>query len=252
MTDGKYVFAYFGSRGLHCVDMDGNVKWQKDLGRMKTLASFGEGSSPALCGNTILVNWDHENGSFIAAFDKETGNELWRQPANEKSSWATPLVIEQGGEAQAVVAATKRSAATTSRPAKSSGMVAGMTANVIPTPVVADGVLYATSGYGGNAMLAIRLGRTGDLTGTDAIVWSVRKNTPYVPSPLLYNNRIFMFRNIDNVLSCLDAKDGHVLIDAQRVDGIKQVYASPVGARRPRLSGQPRGDGGRAQVLRPV
>ncbi len=251
VTDGKHVFAYFGSRGLHCLDMDGNVKWQKDLGRMKTLASFGEGSSPALCGNVIIVNWDHENGSFVAAFDKETGNELWRQPRDEKSSWATPLVVQQGDDAQVVVAATKKIRCYEVKTGRLVWECAGMTANVIPTPVLGDGVLYATSGYGGNAMLAIRLGRTGDLTGTDAIVWSVRKNTPYVPSPLLYNNRIYMFRNIDNVLSCLDAKDGRAIIDAQKVDGIKQVYASPVGE-RPRLSRRPRGHGRRAEVLRPI
>ena len=78
VTDGQCVIAYFGSRGLHCYDMQGNLKWEKDLGKMKTVFTFGEGSSPALFGNTVVVNWDHEGDDFIAAFNKETGDELWR------------------------------------------------------------------------------------------------------------------------------------------------------------------------------
>jgi len=90
VTDGETLFAFFGSRGLHAYDFDGNLKWQKDLGKMQTKMGFGEGSSPALYGNTIVVNWDHEGDDFIAAFDNNTGNELWRQARDEDTSWSTP------------------------------------------------------------------------------------------------------------------------------------------------------------------
>jgi len=92
VTDGQHVWAFFGSRGLYCYDMDGKLQWTQDFGRMKTLMAFGEGCSPALYGDTLLVNWDHEGDSFIVALDKKTGETIWKNPREEKTSWATPLL----------------------------------------------------------------------------------------------------------------------------------------------------------------
>ncbi len=230
VTDGEVVVAFFGSRGMHCFDMAGELKWSKDLGRMRTKMSFGEGSSPALHGGKVVLNWDHEGEDFIAAFEKETGREIWRKPREEDTSWSTPLVVEYEGKAQVVVSATKRIRSYDLETGAQVWECGGMTANVIPTPVVGEGVLYAASGFRGNALLAIRLGKSGDLTGTDAIVWSVRRNTPYVPSPLLYEGRLYMFSGNTGALTCLEAKTGKVLIDGKRIEGLEGVYASPVGA----------------------
>jgi outer membrane protein assembly factor BamB len=97
-TDGKYVFAYFGSRGLHCYDMNGDLKWEKDFGKFQIKNGFGEGSSAVLSGNTIVVVCDHDAGSFITALDKDTGRELWRESRDEMTSWATPLVVQHDGK----------------------------------------------------------------------------------------------------------------------------------------------------------
>src|SRR5688572_18081858 len=105
VTDGKLVFAHFGSRGLYCYDLQGNQKWSKDFGRMQTKNSFGEGNSPVLHGDTLVINWDHEGDDFIAALDKNTGKELWRTPRNEDTTWSTPLVVEHDGKAQVIVSA---------------------------------------------------------------------------------------------------------------------------------------------------
>ena len=86
LTDGEMVYAFFGSRGLYAFDLDGNLKWQKDLGRMHTLHAHGEGSSPVLHGDTLVVCWDHEAGSFLYALDKHTGKTLWKVPRDEKTS----------------------------------------------------------------------------------------------------------------------------------------------------------------------
>ena len=96
---------------------------------------------------------------------------------------------------------------------------------------MADGVVYLTSGFRGNTLQAIRLGRTGDLTGTDAIVWSHGKGTPYVPSPLLADNFLYVMQGNDAILSCFDAKNGEEYFDRARLDAIHSVYASPVSAR---------------------
>jgi outer membrane protein assembly factor BamB len=230
VTDGQRVFAYFGSRGVHCYDLQGNLNWSKDLGRMRTKNSFGEGSSPALLGQTLVVNWDHEGEDFVVALDAATGQELWRQPRDEETSWATPLIVQHDGQAQVVTSATRKIRSYDLATGRLLWECAGMTANVIPTPVSADGVVYATSGFRGNALLAIRLGRTGDLSGTDAIVWSLNKATPYVPSPLLYEDRLYFFSGNNAVLTCCDAKTGRVLIDAEKLAELQGVYASPVAA----------------------
>ncbi len=230
VTNGKLVFAYFGSRGLHCFDMKGNLKWSKDLGRMQTRNSFGEGSSPALHGNTVVVNWDHQGDDFIVAFNATTGKELWRQRRDEDTSWSTPLIVTHGGVTQAITAATNRIRSYDLASGKQIWECAGMTANTIPTPVSGNGMIYATSGFRGNALLAIRLGRQGDLTGTDAIAWSHNRNTPYVPSPLLYDGRLYFIGNNNGIVSCFDAKTGKPLISAERLDALQGVYASPVGA----------------------
>ena len=231
VTDGTHVWAYFGSRGLHCYDMQGNLKWSKDLGRMQTKMSFGEGSSPALHGDTIVINWDHEGDDFIVALDKNTGKELWRQRRDEDTTWATPLVVEHDGQAQVVTCATSKVRSYDLKTGKPIWEVGPLTANVIPSPVAGDGMVFATSGFRGAALYAIRLGSTGDLKGTDAIAWSHDKGTPYVPSPLLYDGKLYFFSGNSNVVSCFDAKTGKALIDSQRVDDLEGgVYASPVGA----------------------
>jgi outer membrane protein assembly factor BamB len=231
LTDGQHVFAYFGSRGLHAFDMQGNLKWSKDLGRMQTRNGFGEGSSPALHENVLVVNWDHEGEDFVAAFDKATGRELWRNKRDEPTSWSTPLILEHGGKAQAIVSATQRIRSYDLQTGQQIWECGGMTVNAIPTPVADKEKVYIMSGFRGNKVLAIKLGRTGDLTGTDAIAWSHDKSTPYVPSPLLYQDKLWFFSDRVNIVSCFDTQTGKPHYEAQRVEGLQGVYASPVAAR---------------------
>jgi outer membrane protein assembly factor BamB len=230
ITDGQHVYGCFGSRGLHCYDMDGNLKWEKDLGKLHIKMGFGEGSTPVLYGDTLVVNWDNESGSFIVALDKNTGRELWRQERDEKTSWATPLVVEYEGKPQVITDASSKIRSYDLATGKLLWECGGLTANVIPSPVAGDGMVYSMSGFRGNALLAIRLGRSGDLTGSDAIAWSHDKSTPYVPSPLLYGSKLYFFANNSGMISCLDSKTGNTLIDAERLEDLKNVYASPAGA----------------------
>lgn len=231
VTDGEHLFVSFGSRGVHCLDLAGNVKWSKDLGKMQTRNAFGEGASPALHGDTLVVPWDHEGEDFVVALDKKTGAEKWRQKRDEPTTWATPLIIEHEGNAQVVVSATNRIRAYDLATGAPIWECAGMTTNVVPTPVTGFGMLYAISGFRGASLLAIRLGRTGDLTGTDAIAWQHGKGTPYVPSPLLSGERLFFYSGNNGILSCFDAKTGKPHYESERIaDLLGGVYASPVAA----------------------
>ncbi len=231
VTDGKFVWAFFGSRGLHCYDLDGHHKWEKDFGLMKTRMGFGEGASPAISGDILVVYWDHEgDDDFIAAFDKKTGKELWRQPRNEPTGWSTPYIVEFNGQKQVVVNATGKVRSYDLATGKELWSCGGQTANAIPTPVSKGDVVYVTSGFRGAALQAIRLGRTGDLTGTDAIVWTRNKSTPYVPSPLLAGDYLYLISGNEGMLSCFDAKAGEPYFERERLEAIRGVYASPVSA----------------------
>ncbi|HSR50370.1 MAG TPA: PQQ-binding-like beta-propeller repeat protein [Acidobacteriota bacterium] len=230
VTDGEVVIAHFGSQGIYAYDLKGNALWNKDLGDMRTRLGFGEGASPALHGKYLVVNWDHEGDSFIVALDKSSGEEIWRNARDEPTSWSTPVVLEVDGRHQVVVSATNRVRGYDLETGQLIWESSGMTANAIPTPVYGDGILYATSGFRGNALQAIDLSKAkGQVQGTEALLWSYDRDTPYVPSPLLYGDAIYIIKSNSGILSRLDAKTGEVEFGPERLD-LQGVYASLVGA----------------------
>ncbi len=232
ITDGRFIYAFFGSRGLHCYDLDGNLKWSKEFGQMQTRNSFGEGGSPALHGDTLVINWDDErDNDFFVALDKRTGNQLWKNTRDEDTTWSTPLIVEHGGKAQVIVNATRKVRSYDLATGKELWSCAGQTANAIPSPVADTDTVYVTSGFRGSALFAIALGRTGDLTGTDAIRWNYDRDTPYVPSPLLVDDLLYVGKVNSGILSCFDKKTGKPHFAAERLEGIREIYASPVAAK---------------------
>ena len=225
------VIAFFGSRGIYALDMDGKPLWEKDLGDMTVKLGFGEGSTPALRGNLVVVQWDHEGESFIVALDKKTGKELWRQKREEGTSWASPLVVEHGGKTQVVTSASNKVRAYDAAKGELLWETPGMTANAIPTPVHKDGVVFLTSGFRGNALLAVKLAEAkGDISASPAIAWKLDRDTPYVPSPLLYGDELYFLKGNNGLITCLDAKTGERRYGPERIEGVPNVYASPVGA----------------------
>ncbi|MEE2886338.1 MAG: PQQ-binding-like beta-propeller repeat protein, partial [Planctomycetota bacterium] len=231
ITDGERIYAHFGSRGLHCLDATGKVLWSKDFGLMRTAMSFGEGSSPSLYGNTLVVVWDHEGDSFVAAFDKVSGKELWRTDRREGTSWSTPLITEVGGKAQAILTAAGASRGYDLQSGEEIWRCSGMTRNPIPSPIHVDGVAYLMSGFQGSTMQAIKLaGAKGNLRDSDNLLWTHRRGTSYVPSAMVYQGEIYFLRVSNGVLTCLDAKTGDVHYEGQRMRRMGTVYSSPVAA----------------------
>ena len=231
VTDGELVFAFFGSRGLYALDMDGKVVWEVDLGDMQIFHGHGEGSSPALHGETLVVNWDHQGQSFLVALDRKTGAERWRTPRDEITSWSTPLVVEHGGKQQVIVSATKRVRGYDLADGKVLWEAAGLSRNVVASPVAGEGLVFAMNSYDHRAMLAIRLdGATGDITDTDSVVWTRDRDTPYVPSPLLYGDTLFFLKHNHPFLTGVDARTGAVRLGPRRLPEVQTVFASPVGA----------------------
>ncbi len=233
VTDGEYIYAYFGSRGLYCVDIDGNVKWEKDIGTMRKSNAFGEGSCPALYGNTLVIVQDHEGPtpSFIIALDKRSGDVLWKTERDERTTWTSPIVVEQDGKPQVIVPGTNRTRSYDLATGKLLWECSGLTRNVIPAPVADDGLVYVTSGFRGNALQAIQLAAAkDDITDSDAIVWQHDRDTPYVPSPLLYKDALYFLKRNDGILSAFNIKTGEANYGPERLQGIGNVYSSIVGA----------------------
>lgn len=230
VTDGERLYAFFGSRGLYAYDLQGNLQWEKDLGDMRTRGGFGEGASPALAGHHLIVNWDHEDQSFIVALNKKTGAEVWRKTRDERSSWSTPVIVEVDGRQQAIVSATNRTRSYDTRTGEVIWEVGGNTANVIPTPVIGHGNVYLASGFQGRAIQAVKLTSRGDVTDTKNVVWSVRHSAPYVPSPVLSGDRLYVSKSNDAFLACLNAHTGESFYQDQALEGMRGIYASPLAA----------------------
>jgi outer membrane protein assembly factor BamB len=231
VTDGEIVLASFGSRGLYALSLDGELLWETDLGDMTVKLAFGEGSSPALGKERVFVQWDHEGESFLVALDRRTGRETWRQARDEKTSWATPVLVEHEGRIQVVTSATNRARSYDAATGEVLWETEGMTQNAIPTPVHRDGLVVLTSGFRGNALLAVKLAEArGDISGSSAIVWEHDRDTPYVPSPLLYGDELYLVKGNKGMLSCFDVRTGEQHYGPERIPEVSNVYASPIGA----------------------
>jgi outer membrane protein assembly factor BamB len=232
ITDGQHVIAYFESFGIYCFDMNGTLVWEKDLGDKLMRNQFGEGSTPVLHGNTIVVVWDHLGGqSFVVALDKRSGKELWRVDRDEIDTWATPLVVEDEGRAQVVVPGRKHLRSYDLATGKTVWETTGLTMNPIPSPVFENGMVFATSGFQGNSLKAIKIaGAKGDISETGHVVWSLTRDTPYVPSPLIYDGVLYILKTNNGLLSAFDAQTGKPHFQLQRLEKAPNVFASPVGA----------------------
>jgi outer membrane protein assembly factor BamB len=229
-TDGKHLYVSFGSFGVYCYGLDGELKWKRELGRMQTRYGWGEASTPVLADGVLVVNWDQEVGSFIAGLDAGTGAVKWKVDRDEPTSWATPLVVEHKGRTQVVVNGMNKTRSYDPADGKVLWECGGQTLNCIPSPVAKDGVVFCVSGYKGALAAAIALDARGDVTGTDKVLWKYEKGTPYVPSPLLLGDRLYFTQANTAILTSLEVKTGKPVLDRERLPGLGDLYASPVAA----------------------
>ena len=230
-TDGERVYSHFGSRGLYCYTLDGQLVWKRDdFGPMRTRNSFGEGSSPTLAGRFVLVPWDHEGPSFLYALDKLTGQTIWKTSRDEPTCWATPLVVDVNGQRQVVMNGQNYARAYDLESGKELWRCDGQTERPAASAVAAEGLIFVTSGFRGSFLGAFRPDGRGDIRGTRSVAWTLDRDTPDVASPLLSAGRLYFYKGKTGVLTCLDAETGKVNYLAQRIPGVNSTYASPVAA----------------------
>jgi outer membrane protein assembly factor BamB len=240
VTDGERVYAYFGMTGLYCYDFAGKLLWSKDLGSYAMMMGWGTGSSPALDDERVFVQCDNEVKSFLAAFDKKSGKELWRVSREEKSTWCTPFVWRNKQRTELVAAGAKRIRSYDPASGKvlwelgKAGAKTGGMAAASATPVADEELLYVSTGsdFGVAPLFAIKAGASGDLTpppnGTagDGIAWSLRRGGPSMASPLLYGGYLYVLDQGGGFVTCYEARSGKSVY-RERLPGARGFTASP-------------------------
>ena len=227
ITDGQRLYVSFGSRGIYCYDLNGKLIWKRDNPQLRMRLAFGEGSPTALDSGILLVKNDQEQGSHVLALDATTGEQIWKADREEVSSWSGPLVVTHGGVRQAIISASRRTISYELKTGKVLWEVGGLGTNVIPQPLVIDDIVLVMSGHREPNLMAIKLGKSGDLTGTDAILWQNQRGNSYTAAPVLHQG-LYYFITDTGMVSCFDAKTGKPHYAQQRLPKAVSFKASPV------------------------
>ena len=227
-TDGTLVYAFFGTEGLYAYDYNGKLAWKAQLGNLGTVG-MGTGTSPILFENLVIVQCDEENGasSFIVALNKQTGKEVWRTPRKVQVSWSTPILVHTAKRAELITSGTEFVISYDPATGKELWRHKGVESNAIPSPVANSEMAFVVAGFPAKIAMAIKLGGSGDLTGTPNVPWTYAKGTAYVPSPILYGDYLYLTTD-RGILTCIDAKTGEVKYEGGRIPIPATFTASPV------------------------
>jgi outer membrane protein assembly factor BamB len=228
VTDGKYVYSFFGVEGVYAHDFDGKQIWKANLGEWGTLG-VGYGASPLLYGKVLILLCDDDDGSnsFIVGLDKNTGKELWRTKRPTSITWSSPVLAAEGGRAEVLTAGNEFVISYDPATGKELWRIKGLDANAVSTPLVAGDLAFFATGYPSKKTMAIRLGGSGNLDGSSNLLWTYQKGTAYTASNIVYGDYIYLITD-KGILSCLDMKTGEVKYDNGRPPSPARYTASPV------------------------
>lgn len=229
VTDGRMIYASFGRHGLVGFDMNGRIVWHRKFGTIDNY--HGPAGSPVLYTDRLFIYQDHKGSAdqqaFIAAFDVRTGKTLWETPRTETVGWGTPVVINTGTRDEVIVNSQRRVAAYDPNTGKELWTVRGMTFEVIPTPVVGDGLVFTSSGRAGPT-LAIRPGGSGDVTDTH-VLWSTPKGSPFVPSGVVHDGLLYLVNDMQSILTVYETTTGSLVYQGRMGVATREGFSgSPV------------------------
>jgi len=238
VTDGTHIFASFGSVGLYCLDFEGHMIWRRDLGLLRDRRGWGTGASPVLFRNTVIVNCDSDDESYIAAFHKTTGDPVWRTEREEGPSWGTPLLFETKGRATVVTNATRRMRGYEAATGKLLWECGGGSRISVPSPVAADGLVFLSSGHNllrHQPIIAVRAEASGEITlgqgelQNEGIAWWHPKGGAYVTSPIAVGGYLYVPLD-QGTLTCYEGQTGKRVYEKRDLGGRNTITASPVAA----------------------
>lgn len=235
VTDGEHIYALFGDVGLYCYDLDGNLVWSEEIKPRVTLFGYGAAASPVLCGDLVVMVYDNQEQSYLAAFDKRTGEQRWRIERDEWSTWATPFVWQNDLRTEIVTPGLKAIRSYDPRGKLLWSMAGPMSNLVIPSPFTAHGLLYVTSGYVGDRqrpVYAIRPGAEGEIDLGDnpgehpTIAWFQPQAGPYNTSPIVYGDYYYTLHD-RGFFTCHDARTGEEIYGKTRFPEGASFTSSP-------------------------
>lgn len=235
VTDGKYVYAYFGMTGLYCYDMKGKLIWEKDLGNFPMQSNWGTSTSPVLYENVLFMQIDNEENSFLAALEAKTGKEIWRVNRDEKSNWGTPVIWENSMRTELVVQGLK----TRSYNPKDGKLLwevdMGGGRNITSPTADSDMIFVGNEmrRNGGGTLFGIKAGASGDISlkedesANEYVVWSVPESGIAMASPVVHNGLIYIVERRRGQIFCYDTATGKPVYTKTEIEDAEAFWASP-------------------------
>jgi outer membrane protein assembly factor BamB len=238
-TDGRHVVAFFGSEGLYCYDIAGNLLWQKDFGVLKSVffsmrnAEWEFASSPVIHNGVVIIQCDVLENSFVAAYDVKTGRELWKSERDEYPGWCTPNIYTNEGRTYVAVNGFKHIGGYDFATGKEVWRMSGGGDIPIPTPIIGKNLIYFNSAHGKfSPIIAVRTNAAGDITlkgnetSNGGVKWSIPRGGSYMHTMLLYRDLLYNV-NWNGTISCLDPASGKEVYNA-KLGSAGSFIASPV------------------------
>lgn len=235
VTDGKMVYVSFGMTGLFAYDYDGNLVWEKDLGTYPTRGNWGTATSPVLWKNTLYLQNDNEENSFLVALDAASGEEKWRVQRDEKSNWSTPLIWKNKMRTELV---------TGGKTARSYDPATGVLlweltlggGRDIASPAADNEMIYLGNEKrrdGGGFLFAVKAGAKGDITpdegatSSPGVAWSLSGSGMEMASPLLYEGLLYILGRNKGIIFCYEAATGEPVYQSVNIPDAGPFWASP-------------------------
>ncbi len=236
VTDGKYVFVYFGMTGLFCYDLNGNKVWEKSMGAFPMQSDWGTSSSPIIYKDLLILQFDNEENSQVIALNKDNGEEKWRAKRDEISTWSTPYIWENKVRIELVTGGNKKTRSYDPESGRLLWELDMQGGRDITCPVGDEDMIYLCNeerSDGGGTLFAVRAGASGDISLNESehsnewVAWTLPKSGIAMATPVLYRGFLYSLERRMGRVSCINAKTGEYTYHRKQLENARAFWASP-------------------------